>query len=151
MCSVAWCCRGLARARIHVVAVASDKFRLTRRLFNAMKTSPCQASQQSQPDGRGPLLASATGHTTQDTNIHHTPAKPVGRLTSPVASGNKAMECEETEQVLQTVLMAYPGQASSLQGSHGADCDILAANALGIGSGWQQSKQNYTRLAVAGK
>ena len=75
-------------------------------------------------------------------NMHHTPAKSVGRLTSPVASGNKAMECEETEQVLQTVLMAYPGQASSLQGSHGADCDILAANDLGIGSGWQQSKQN---------
>ena len=42
----------------------------------------------------------------------------------------------------QTVLMAYPGQASSLQGSHGADCDILAANDLGIGSGWRQSKQN---------
>ena len=64
------------------------------------------------------------------------------RLTSPVASGNKTMKCEETEQVLQTVLMAYPGQASSLQGSHGADCDILAANDLGNGSGWQQSKQN---------
>ena len=67
---------------------------------------------------------------------------PVGRFTSPVASGNKAMKCEETEQVLQTVLMAYPDQASSLQGSHGADCDILAANDLGIGSGWRQSKQN---------
>ena len=67
---------------------------------------------------------------------------PVGRLTSPVASGNRAMKCEETEQVLQTVLMAYPDQASSLQGSHGANCDILAANDLGIGSGWRQSKQN---------
>ena len=66
----------------------------------------------------------------------------VGRLTSPVASGNKAMKCEETEQVLQTVLMAYPDQASSLQGSHGADCDIVAANELGKGSKRQQSKHN---------
>ena len=45
-------------------------------------------------------------------------------------------------RILQTVLMTYPGQASSLQGSRGADCDILAANELGDGSGWQQSQQN---------
>jgi hypothetical protein len=65
-----------------------------------------------------------------------------GRLTSPVAFGNKAMKCEGTEHVLQTVLMAYPDQASSLQGSPSVDWDILAANDLGTGSGWQQSKQN---------
>ena len=62
----------------------------------------------------------------------------------------KAMKCEETGQVLQTVLMAYPGQASSLQGSHGADCDTLAVNNLGTGSGWRQSRQNLVLLAVAG-
>ena len=60
------------------------------------------------------------------------------------------MKCEETGQVLQTVLMAYPGQASSLQGSHGADCDTLAVNNLGTGSGWRQSRQNLVLLAVAG-
>jgi hypothetical protein len=65
-----------------------------------------------------------------------------GRLNPPVAFGNKAMKCEGTEHVLQTVLMAYPDQASSLQGSPSVDWDILAANDLGTGSGWQQSKQN---------
>ena len=60
------------------------------------------------------------------------------------------MKCEETEQVLQTVLMAYPGQAGSLQGSHSVSCDILAADDLGTGSGWQQSKQNQALLAVVG-
>jgi hypothetical protein len=49
------------------------------------------------------------------------------------------------------VLMAYPDQASSLQGSRGVSCDILAANDLGTGSGWQQSKQNQALLAVVGK
>ena len=29
-------------------------------------------------------------------------------------------------------------------------CDILAANDLGTGSGWQQSKQNWVLLAVVG-
>ena len=91
-----------------------------------------------------PRATVGTGGTARCTthNTRHTPAKSVGRLTSPVAFGNKTMKCEETEQVLQTVLMTYPGQVSSLQGSHGADCDILAANELGNGSGWQQSKQN---------
>ena len=74
-----------------------------------------------------------------------------GRLTSPVAFGNKAMKCEGSEDVLQTVLMANPDQASSLQGSHSVDCDILALNDLGTGSGWQQSKQNQAPLAVVGK
>jgi hypothetical protein len=74
-----------------------------------------------------------------------------GRLTSPVAFGNKAMKCEGSEDVLQTVLMANPDQASSLQGSHSVDCDILALNDLGTGSGWQQSKQNQALLAVVGK
>ncbi len=44
--------------------------------------------------------------------------------------------------VLQTVQMAYPDQASSPQGLCGVSRDPLVANDLGIGSGWQQSKQN---------
>jgi len=47
--------------------------------------------------------------------------------------------------------MAYPNQASSLQGSHSVSCDILAVDDLGTGSGWQQSKQNQALLAVVGK
>ena len=77
--------------------------------------------------------------------------KIAGGLTSPVAVRDMVMDCEETVHVLQTVLMAYPDQASSLQGSHSVGCDILAANDLGTGSGWQQSKQNQALLAVVGK
>ena len=61
------------------------------------------------------------------------------------------MECGGAAHVLQTVLMACPDQASSLQGSHGVNRDILAANDLGNGSGWQQSKQNRALLAVVGE
>ena len=70
---------------------------------------------------------------------------------SPLSLRNLVVDCEGTVHVLQTVLMAYPDQASSLQGSRGASCDILAANDLGTGSGWQQSKQNQALLAVVGK
>ena len=82
---------------------------------------------------------------------HFRPLPDAGRFTSPVAFGNKAMKCDGSEDVLQTVLMANPDQASSLQGSHSVDCDILALNDLGTGSGWQQSKQNQALLAVVGK
>ena len=47
-----------------------------------------------------------------------------------------AMECGETDHVLQTVPKAHPDQACSLQGSRDVSCDILAANDLGTGSGW---------------
>ena len=54
----------------------------------------------------------------------------------PVAFGDMAMECGETVHVLQTVRMACPYQACSLQGSRDVSCDSLAANDLGTGSGW---------------
>ena len=73
-----------------------------------------------------------------------------GGLRSPVALGIMAKECGETAHVLQTVPKARPNQACSLQGSRDVSCDILAANDLGIGSGWQQSKQNWALLAVVG-
>ena len=60
------------------------------------------------------------------------------------------MECWGAGHVLSAVWMAYPDQASSLQGFHGVNRDLLAANDLGIGSGWQQSKQNWALLAVVG-
>jgi hypothetical protein len=46
--------------------------------------------------------------------------------------------------------MAHPNQADRPQGSHHVSDGILAANDPGIGSGWQQSKQNWARPAVVG-
>ena len=62
------------------------------------------------------------------------PAHGVGGVF-PCHLGTWAMECVETEYVLQTVWMAYPDQAGSPQGPHGVNCDPLVANVLGIGSG----------------
>ena len=53
--------------------------------------------------------------------------------------------------VLHIMWMACPNQTGSLQGSHDVSCDILAANVPGIGSGWQQSKQNWALPAVVGQ
>ena len=49
-------------------------------------------------------------------------------LTSPVAAGNDAMKLKGAEHGFQIVLVAYPGQARSLQASHNVGCDILATN-----------------------
>ena len=69
---------------------------------------------------------------------------------SPVPCGWE-MECQGALQVLQVMSMVCPNQADSLQGSRGVNGDILAANDLGIGSGWQQSKQNRALPAVVGQ
>ena len=61
---------------------------------------------------------------------------------SSVAFGARVVEYHGTGYVLHAVLMARPEQASSLQGSHDVSCDNLAANDLGIVSGWQQSMEN---------
>ena len=73
-----------------------------------------------------------------------------GGVKTLVALRNLVVDCGGAAHVLQTVLMAYPGQAGSLQGSHSVSCDILAVDDLGTGSGWQQSKQNQALLAVVG-
>ena len=70
--------------------------------------------------------------------------------SSSVAFGARVVECQGTRYVLRAVLMAYPEQACSLQGSHGVNCDILAANDPGNVSGWQQSMKNWALLAVLG-
>ena len=44
--------------------------------------------------------------------------------------------------------MAHPNQASRPQGYLHVNGDPMAANEPGIGLGWQQSKQNWVRLAV---
>ena len=75
----------------------------------------------------------------------------VGGVKTLVAVWNLEVECGGATYVLQTVLMTYPSQASSLQGSHCVSSDILAVDDLGTGSGWQQSKQNQALLAVVGE
>ena len=60
------------------------------------------------------------------------------------------LDCQGTQHVLQAMQMVHPNQAGSLQGSHGVSRDILAVNDPGIGSGWQQSKQNWALPAVVG-
>ena len=54
------------------------------------------------------------------------------------------------QHVLWLMWMAYPNQADSLQGFCSVNYTILAANDPGIGSGWQQSKQNWALPAVVG-
>ena len=51
---------------------------------------------------------------------------------------------------LHSVCMLRPNQAGGLQGSLIVRRDILAANDLGNGSGWKQSKQNWALPAVVG-
>ena len=70
--------------------------------------------------------------------------------SSSVTSGAGVLECQETQYVLQTMLMIHPDQASSLQGLCGVSSSILAVNDPGTGTGWQQSKQNWALLAVVG-
>ena len=60
-------------------------------------------------------------------------------------------ECAGAQYVLLRMWMLCPNQASSLQGCHGVNCAILAVKNWGIGSGWQQSKQNSVLLAVVGQ
>ena len=46
--------------------------------------------------------------------------------------------------------MVFPIQAAGLQGLLCVDRGVLAVKDLGIGSGWQQSRQNWTLPAVVG-
>ena len=72
-----------------------------------------------------------------------------GGFRFPVASDD-GNEVWGNSACLQTVQRACPNQVCSLQGSRDVSCDSLAANDLGTGSGWQQSRQNWALLAVVG-
>ena len=52
---------------------------------------------------------------------------------------------------IPSVLKVHPDQATGLQDADGVNHSHLAANNLGRGSGWQQSKQNWIPLAVMGE
>ena len=73
-----------------------------------------------------------------------------GGIQSPVAVRGWMVECTGSLHVLQIMWMAHPNQADRPQGTHRVSVGILVANDLGIGSGWQQSKQNWARPAVVG-
>ena len=66
-------------------------------------------------------------------------------------NGGWVMKYQALQHVLHLMWMAHPNQADSLQGPQGGNVEVLAANDLGIGSGWQQSKQNWALSAVVGK
>ena len=61
------------------------------------------------------------------------------------------LECSGIQHVMRAVWMGAPNQAASLQGYLGVSSATLAANDSGIGSGWQQSKQNRVLAAVMGQ
>ena len=65
--------------------------------------------------------------------------------------GTRRWRARESPHVLQVMLMAYPNQAGSLQGSCSVGSSILVVDDPGNGSGWQQSKQNWTLPTVVGK
>ena len=52
---------------------------------------------------------------------------------------------------LLTMWMVFPNQAAGLQGLLCVDRGALAVKDLGIGSGWQQSRQNWMPAAVVGQ
>ncbi|MGB2340997.1 MAG: hypothetical protein ACPH9K_08400, partial [Candidatus Poseidoniaceae archaeon] len=55
------------------------------------------------------------------------------------------------QYALLTMWMVFPNQAAGLQGLLCVDRGALAVKDLGIGSGWQQSRQNWMPAAVVGQ
>ena len=71
-------------------------------------------------------------------------------VVTPVSFGPGEQEYIRNQDVLQSMWMVHLDQAGRLQGLDGVNCHGLAANNLGTGSGWQQSKQNWVLPAVVG-
>ena len=61
------------------------------------------------------------------------------------------MEGSGILNALLTMWMVFPNQAAGLQGLPFVRRGVLAVNNLGIGSGWQQSRQNWMPAAVVGQ
>ena len=61
------------------------------------------------------------------------------------------MEGWGNQYALLTMWMVFPNQAAGLQGLLCVDRGALAVKDLGIGSGWQQSRQNWMPAAVVGQ
>ena len=71
-----------------------------------------------------------------------------GRVKSSIPIWGKVMQYISSHYILLSMSMALPKQVSSLQGLHGVSQVTLAVNRPGIGSGWSQSKQNWTLRTV---
>ena len=61
------------------------------------------------------------------------------------------MEGSGILNALLTMWMVFPNQAAGLQGLPFVRRGVLAVNNLGIGSGWQQSRQNWMPAVVVGQ
>ena len=61
-----------------------------------------------------------------------------------------AVECAGNLHAPWIMWMALPHQSGRRQGVRSASCNLLAIEDLGIGSGWQQSKQYWALPAVIG-
>ena len=83
------------------------------------------------------------------THFHHLSTY-AGGIQSSVAYRGWVLKCIGAQHVLWIMSMTHPNQADRPQGSHHVSDGILVANDPGIGSGWQQSKQNWARPAVVG-
>ena len=59
-----------------------------------------------------------------------------------------AVECAGNLHAPWIMWMALPHQSGRRQGVRSASCNLLAIEDLGIGSGWQQSKQHWALPAV---
>jgi hypothetical protein len=66
-------------------------------------------------------------------------------------SGGWLVKCWYLHYVLLIMLMACPDQVGTQQGQRSESCDVLVDNDMGIGSGWQQSRQNRAVSSVVGK
>ena len=62
----------------------------------------------------------------------------------------RSVECAGNLHAPWTMWMTLPHQSGRRQGVCSASCNLLAIEDLGIGSGWQQSKQHWALPAVIG-
>ena len=59
-----------------------------------------------------------------------------GSLCASVTLRGWVMECQGLQYILHGMWRVHPYQADSLQGHHNVNCEVLAADDPGIGSGW---------------
>ena len=88
------------------------------------------------------------GHTKQKSGPHMHQLGGVATLCHPC--GGWLVKFRLLCYVLLTALRACPDQVGTQQGQLSGSWDVLVDDDRGIGSGWQQSKQNYALPAVVG-
>ncbi len=73
-----------------------------------------------------------------------------GPCLAPAVSLERLLERAGNLHAPWLMWMPLPHQSGRRQGVCGASCNLLAIKDLGIGSGWQQSKQHWALPAVIG-